>query len=304
MMIDPDDLAAVMEKDPAVVDEDDAIRYHAGFHAVCLYREAHQLWEAGEFDKARELNFRSINLTGCDIHPAAKIGKRFFVDHAIGVVIGETAEIGEDVCIYQGVTLGGVSFNKGKRHPTVGNHVVIGCNASVLGNITIGDNVRIGAGSVVLSDVPDHCTVVGVPGRIVRRAGIKTSGSDLMHNDLPDPEEDQIRAMAREIEDLKAQVRALTEALGKKRSRSRPSIFTICAFWRFIMSSTSSSAASLPALAAFPKYSKPFSAFWATPRPSRYILPTMNSASPSPVSATSLYSSKALFRSFPSPTPS
>ncbi|MBE6513582.1 MAG: serine acetyltransferase [Thermoplasmata archaeon] len=217
MMIDPDDLAAVMEKDPAVVDEDDAIRYHAGFHAVCLYREAHKLWEAGEFDKARELNFRSINLTGCDIHPAAKIGKRFFVDHAIGVVIGETAEIGEDVCIYQGVTLGGVSFNKGKRHPTVGNHVVIGCNASVLGNITIGDNVRIGAGSVVLSDVPDHCTVVGVPGRIVRRAGIKTSGSDLMHNDLPDPEEDQIQAMAREIEELKAQVRALAEALERKR---------------------------------------------------------------------------------------
>lgn len=209
MMIDPDDLAAVMEKDPAIVDENDAIKYHTGLQAVSMYRESHQLWLAGDKEAAREINFRAHQLTGCDIHPGATIGKRFFVDHATGVVIGETAIIGDNVSIFQGVTLGGVSFNKGKRHPTIGNHVVIGCNASVLGNITIGNNVRIGAGSVVLKDVPDDCTVVGVPGRIVRRAGLKTCDEDLMHNELPDPMRDRINELECEIEELKRQMKEL-----------------------------------------------------------------------------------------------
>ena len=211
MKIDPDDLAAVMEKDPAIVDENDAIKYHTGLQAVCMYRESHELWIAGEKEKAREINFRAHQLTGCDIHPGATIGKRFFIDHATGVVIGETAIIGDNVSLYQGVTLGGVSFNKGKRHPTIGNHVVIGCNASVLGNITIGNNVRIGAGSVVLMDIPDDCTVVGVPGRIVRHAGLKTNHEDLMHSDLPDPMKDRINAMEKEIQELKAMVKELSE---------------------------------------------------------------------------------------------
>ena len=209
MIIDPDDLAVVMEKDPAIVDENDAIKYHTGLQAVSMYRESHQLWLAGEKEKAREINFIAHQLTGCDIHPGATIGKRFFIDHATGVVIGETAIIGDNVSLYQGVTLGGVSFNKGKRHPTIGNHVVIGCNACVLGNINIGSNVRIGAGSVVLKDVPDDCTVVGVPGRIVRRAGVRANDQDLNHNDLPDPMKEKIAELERQIADLKKQIEEL-----------------------------------------------------------------------------------------------
>ena len=209
MKVDPDDLAAVMEKDPAIVNEEDAIRFHTGLQAVSMYRESHELWLQGKKMEAREINFRAHQLTGCDIHPGATIGKRFFIDHATGVVIGETAIVGENVSLYQGVTLGGVSTNKGKRHPTIGNHVVIGCNASVLGDITIGNNVRIGAGSVVLKDVPDDCTVVGIPGRIVRKAGLKTEDCDLMHNQLPDPVKDKLASMEAEITMLRAEIAAL-----------------------------------------------------------------------------------------------
>ncbi len=208
MKVDPDDLAVAMENDPALIDENDAIKYHTGLQAVSMYRESHELWLKGEKEKAREINYKAHQLTGCDIHPGATIGKRFFIDHATGVVIGETTIIGDDVSIYQGVTLGGVSTSKGKRHPTLGNHIVIGCNASVLGNINIGSYVRIGAGSVVLSDVPDDCTVVGVPGRIVRYKGLKVE-SALDHSDLPDPEEDEISQLRQEIEDLKKQIAEL-----------------------------------------------------------------------------------------------
>jgi len=208
MIVDPEDLAAAMEKDPALIDENDAIKYHTGLQAVCMYRESHELWLKGEKEKAREINYKAHQLTGCDIHPGATIGKRFFIDHATGVVIGETTIIGNDVSLYQGVTLGGVSTTKGKRHPTLGNHIVVGCNASVLGNITIGDNVRIGAGSVVLKDVPMDCTVVGVPGRIVRYKGLKVN-DELMHGNLPDPEEDEIAQLRKEIELLKAEIAKL-----------------------------------------------------------------------------------------------
>ena len=208
MKVDPDDLAAAMEKDPALIDENDAIRFHTGLQAVSMYRESHELWLKGEKEKAREINFQAHQLTGCDIHPGATIGKRFFIDHATGVVIGETTVIGDDVSLYQGVTLGGVSTNKGKRHPTLGSHIVVGCNASILGNIRIGDRVRVGAGSVVLKDVPDDCTVVGVPGRVVRYKGVKVE-STLDHADLPDPEEDEIDQLRKEIEDLKRQIAEL-----------------------------------------------------------------------------------------------
>lgn len=213
--IDPDDLASTMEKDPAIVDEQDARRFHTGLQAVSMYRLSHKLWLEGKKLEAREVNYVAHQITGCDIHPGATIGKRFFVDHATGVVIGETAIVGDDVMIYQGVTLGGVSTSKGKRHPTIGNHVVIGANASVLGNITIGNNVRIGAGSVVLKDVPDDCTVVGVPGVIVKKAGIKCSKDDLMHNQLPDPETDRIARLESEIAELRCQVDGLLAQIKK-----------------------------------------------------------------------------------------
>lgn len=211
--IDPDDLAVVMEKDPAIVDEEDARRFHTGLQAVSMYRLSHRLWLEGRKMEAREVNFMAHQQTGCDIHPGATIGRRFFIDHATGVVIGETSVVGDDVMIYQGVTLGGVSTSKGKRHPTVGNHVVIGANASVLGDIVIGNNVRIGAGSVVLRDVPDDCTVVGVPGMVVKQAGVRCKRDELMHNELPDPEKDRIMAMEREIEDLRCRLDALTRRL-------------------------------------------------------------------------------------------
>ena len=198
-----DDLDVVMEKDPAIVDEEDAKRFHTGLWAVSMYRLSHELWLQGKKKEARDINFRAHHLTGCDIHPGATIGKRFFIDHATGVVIGETAIIGDDVSLFQGVTLGGVSFNKGKRHPTLGNHVVVGCGAAILGNITIGNNVRVGAGSVVLKDVPDDCTVVGIPGEVVKRAGIKTRDEDLMHNELPDPMREKIEELENEIRELK-----------------------------------------------------------------------------------------------------
>ena len=173
MKYDPGDLQAAMERDPAIIDENDAINYHAGFIAVCMYRESHGLWLQGRKEEARRIGFEAHERTGCDIHPGAEIGKRFFIDHATGVVIGETAIIGDDVTIYQGVTLGGVSSKKEKRHPTLGNRVVVGAGAIVLGNITVGDDVRIGAGSVVVKDVPPDCTVVGVPARVVSQHGIR-----------------------------------------------------------------------------------------------------------------------------------
>jgi len=208
MKINREDLDAVLKRDPAIIDENDAVEFHSGLHAVALYRESHELWLRGEFSKARALNYEAHKLTGADIHPAADIGKDFFIDHATGVVIGATSVIGDHVSIYQGVTLGGVSSERGKRHPTLGNRVVIGANATILGNIKIGNNVRIGANSVVLIDVPDDSTVVGVPGKVVRKGGLKVGG-DLEHGDLPDPVKDALASMQSEITKLKKELDAL-----------------------------------------------------------------------------------------------
>lgn len=208
MKILPEDLAAVMECDPAVIDEEDAVKYHTGLHAVAMYRESHDLWLQGRLKEARAINYKAHMLTGADIHPGATVGRSFFIDHATGVVIGETAVIGDHVIIYQGVTLGGVSTSKGKRHPTVGNNVVIGANATVLGDITIGNNVRIGAGSVVVKSVPDDCTVVGIPGKITKRKGVSVD-TELRHDDLPDPVKERFLEMEREIEKLRERVKSL-----------------------------------------------------------------------------------------------
>ena len=208
MKFRPDDLAAVLECDPAVSDEEEAKKFHMGLHVVSMYREAHELWLAGKKEEALKINYECHSKTGADIHPGATIGKSFFIDHATGVVIGETAVIGDHVIIYQGVTLGGVSASKGKRHPTIGNNVVIGTGAIVLGNITIGNNVRIGAGSVVLKDIPDDSTVVGIPGEIVKHKGVSIK-NELQHDDLPDPISDEIESLKKEIAELKKELSKL-----------------------------------------------------------------------------------------------
>ena len=159
---------------------------------------------------ARIVSQFNRSVTGIEIHPGATIGRRCFIDHGMGVVIGETAEIGDDALLYQGVTLGGTGKEKGKRHPTIGNNVVIGTGAKILGNITIGDHTKIGAGSVVIRSVPDHSTVVGVPGRVVR-SRVDTGGDYLEHGTLPDPEGQLIDDLTKRIEQLEAQIKLLAE---------------------------------------------------------------------------------------------
>ena len=200
----------IFREDPAAKTVLEIIFCYPGFHAVLLHRLAHKLYKAGLICPARMVSQLARHLTGIEIHPGAKIGRRFFIDHGMGVVIGETTEIGDDVLLYQGVTLGGTGKEKGKRHPTLGNHVVIGAGAKVLGNIRIGDHVKIGAGSVVIHPVPDHATVVGVPGRVVRMQGVEAD-EELEHAKLPDPEAQAIEELAKRIEELEAQVRALAE---------------------------------------------------------------------------------------------
>src|ERR687889_1487790 len=159
-----EEIAVVFERDPAARNTWEVVTCYPGFHAMLFHRLGHKLWDAGLKWLARFVSHIGRGLTGIEIHPGARIGRRFFIDHGMGVVIGETSEIGDDVLIYQGVTLGGTGKEKGKRHPTLGNHVVIGTGAKVLGNIRLGDHVKIGAGSVVIRPVPDYSTVVGVPG--------------------------------------------------------------------------------------------------------------------------------------------
>jgi serine O-acetyltransferase len=200
----------IFREDPAAKSVLEILVCYPGFHAALLHRLAHRLYRARFTTLARMMSQFTRWLTGIEIHPGATIGRRFFIDHGMGVVIGETAEIGDDVLLYQGVTLGGTGKEKGKRHPTIGNKVVIGTGAKVLGNIRIGDCVKIGAGSVVVHSVPDHSTVVGVPGRVVRIGGVETNDV-LEHGKLPDPEGQAIDDLAARIEQLEAQVRALAE---------------------------------------------------------------------------------------------
>ena len=184
---------------------------YPGFHAILNHRVAHWMYEREWYFAARLVSHISRVFTGIDIHPGARIGRNFFIDHGSGVVIGETAEIGDFVTLYQGVTLGGTGKERGKRHPTLGNHVTVSAGAKLLGSFTVGDNVKIGGGSVVLKDVPPNCTVVGVPGRIVKRDGVPVRYTndeeeerlvDLNHQYLPDPEMDMIAHLQRRIEKL------------------------------------------------------------------------------------------------------
>jgi len=183
------DIQAVMERDPAVTSVLEVFLCYPGFHAINMHRVAHYFYQKKMFVFARFLSQISRFFTGIEIHPGAKIGDGLFIDHGMGVVIGETAEIGNNVTLYQGVTLGGTGKEKGKRHPTIGDNVVVGSGAKVLGSFTVGDDAKIGAGSVVVSAVPPNCTVVGVPGRVVIKNGQRlTNGEiDLNHDQLPDP---------------------------------------------------------------------------------------------------------------------
>lgn len=197
------DIKTAFREDPAANNAIEVLLCYSGLHALWIYYVSHWLWNKRLKTLGRVLSHLGRFLTGVEIHPGAKIGKRFFIDHGMGVVIGETTEIGEDVLIYQGVVLGGVSTEKIKRHPTIGNRVVIGAGAILLGPIKICDGAKIGAGSVVIKDVPKNATVVGVPGRIIfPSARKKISGTDLDHNKLPDPVIEVLHRLEQRIEKL------------------------------------------------------------------------------------------------------
>ncbi len=200
-----EDIQVIYDNDPAAKNIFEVILCYPGLHAIVAYRLAHRLYKWHIPLLPRMISYITRIITGIEIHPAAQIGRRFFIDHGEGVVIGETTIIGDDVLVYQQVTLGGTGKDFGKRHPTVGNHVIIGAGAKVLGDIIIADHVRIGAGSVVIEDVPSHSTVVGVPGRIVQRATVDEDGN-LMHNKIPDPVTADIENLKQQIEELKNKI--------------------------------------------------------------------------------------------------
>ena len=205
-----EDVKVIYEKDPAARNILEVIFCYPGLHALISYRIAHKLYTWKVPFIPRFMTYLTRIITGIEIHPGAKIGKRFFIDHGEGVVIGETAIVKDDVLIYQQVTLGGTGKDEVKRHPTIGNGVIVGAGAKVLGNIEIGDGVRIGAGSVVVNDVPEHSTVIGVPGRIVKQKVVSAEGV-LMHNRIPDPITCELNRTKYEILDLQERVKKLEE---------------------------------------------------------------------------------------------
>lgn len=204
------DIRAIFERDPAAVNIIEVLLAYPGLHAILFHRVAHWLHRHGVPVIPRLISHLSRFLTGIEIHPGARIGKGFFIDHGMGVVIGETAEIGDNVTLYQGVTLGGTGKERGKRHPTIGNDVVISAGAKILGAITIGDGSKIGAGAVVLRDVPPYSTAVGVPARVVARRDPVT-GSTTRVEHLPDPEYEAIQELRQKVAELEARLRELEE---------------------------------------------------------------------------------------------
>ncbi|ANY67027.1 serine O-acetyltransferase [Paenibacillus sp. BIHB 4019] len=204
------DIEAVFENDPAARSRFEVVFTYSGLHAIWAHRAAHYFFRHKWFTVARIISQFSRFMTGIEIHPGATIGERLFIDHGMGIVIGETCEIGNDVVIYQGVTLGGTGKEKGKRHPTIGNNVVIGSGSKVLGSFKIGDNSNVGSNAVVLREVPPNCTVVGNPGRVVKRNGERVKDR-LEHNQLPDPVIEMLRDMQNEIDRLKTELKELRE---------------------------------------------------------------------------------------------
>ena len=204
-----EDIQAFLDRDPAARNCFEIYFLYPGFKAIRMYRRAHKHFLKGHFFRARLISQKAARKTGIEIHPGATIGKRLVIDHGTGIVIGETAEIGDDVLLYQGVTLGGTGKDVGKRHPTIGNRVMISAGAKVLGPITVGDDSRVAAGAVVLKDVPAGATVVGVPAKVVRQNGKKVERAPLDQIHVSDP-------VMQEIEKLKKQVKELKEAVKEK----------------------------------------------------------------------------------------
>lgn len=202
------DMEVVFDQDPAARTNIEVFLTYSGLHAIWAHRFAHGLYKRKFFFIARAISQISRFFTGIEIHPGAKIGRRFFIDHGMGVVIGETCEIGDNVTIFQGVTLGGTGKEKGKRHPTIKDNALIATGAKVLGSITVGESSKIGAGSVVLRDVPDHSTVVGIPGRVVIQNGERVR-KDLDHHKLPDPMTETLKGMEMQIERLSKELEEL-----------------------------------------------------------------------------------------------
>jgi serine O-acetyltransferase len=213
-----EDVATVLERDPAAKSRLEIFLCYSGLHAVWFYRMNHWLWNHGFFLLGRWLSQVARLLTGIEIHPGAQIGRRLFIDHGMGVVIGETAIVGDDVTLYQGVTLGGTGKEHGKRHPTIEDNVVVGGGAKILGNIVVGENCRIGAGSVVLRNVPEDSTVVGVPGHIILRQGKRVVITD--PKQINDPLSEALAAVATEVDRLRARVERLEGSEGGVESLS------------------------------------------------------------------------------------
>ena len=212
-----EDIQTIYLKDPAARSLFEVLTCYPGLHASWLHRMAHGLWIRNHLILARLLSQLNRAFTGIEIHPGARIGRRFFIDHGAGVVIGETAEIGDDVLMYQGAVLGGTSSERTKRHPTVGSGVVIGANAVVLGNVTVGDGAKVGSGSVVVESVPAEATVVGVPGRITQINGKRLGQQPpdiLDHGRLPDPIDQTLKCLVDRVEHLEAQVQELSSPAG------------------------------------------------------------------------------------------
>lgn len=204
-----EDIACVRARDPAARSTVEVLFLYPGLRAIRMHRRANWFYHHRLFFIARWISQRAVRKTGIEIHPAAKVGKRFFIDHGAGVVIGETAEIGDDVTLYQGVTLGGTGKDTGKRHPTIGNNVMIGAGAKVLGPFKVGDNTNIAAGAVVLAEIPPNCTAVGVPARVVKRDGKRVDELDQVH--IPDPVAQELCLMRILIEQLENKMKNAEE---------------------------------------------------------------------------------------------
>lgn len=214
-----EDVRAALERDPAARSAWEVLLCYPGLHALWMHRLLHWLWLRDLRLPARWLSQFARWLTGIEIHPGAVIGRRLFIDHGMGVVIGETAIIGDDVTLYQNVTLGGTGKTKGKRHPTLGNNVIVGAGAKILGDVMVGENCRVGAGSVVLKDIPDNSTIVGVPGHIIIRDGKRVVITD--PKDISDPLSDAVAALSEEVQKLRTELAELSAALPPEEAAAR-----------------------------------------------------------------------------------